>query len=195
MGHYFINQDDLNSDKKEHVVLIKDKKYSFITDHGVFSKKGLDFGSRLLIESTLDLNFDHALDMGCGYGPIGIILKSFNFKAKIDMVDVNHRAIELAKENARNNRVTVNVFESDGFSKIENQYDLIVTNPPIRTGKKTIYKMFEDAKTHLTKNGSLFIVIQKKQGAMSAFKFCQNIYRHVDIVNKKSGYVIIKCCL
>jgi len=195
MGHYFVNQEDLNSEKKEHVVLIKDKKFSFMTDHGVFSKKGLDFGSRLLIESTIDLSFDKALDLGCGYGPIGIILKSFNFKAMVDMVDINLRAIELAEENARNNHVTVNVFESNGFDNITSKYDLIVTNPPIRTGKKVIYKMFEDAGQHLTDNGSLYMVIQKKQGAMSAIKFCQTIYKDVQVIKKKSGYMIIKCCL
>ncbi|MDA3931827.1 MAG: methyltransferase [Tenericutes bacterium] len=195
MGHYFINQEDLNSNKKEHFVLIEDKKFSFITDHGVFSKKGLDFGSRLLIDTTKDLSFNSALDLGCGYGPIGIILKSFNFKAMIDMVDVNERAIELAKENSRNNYTTVNVFKSDGFQNISEKYDLIVTNPPIRTGKKVIYKMFEDAMHHLADNGSLYMVIQKKQGAMSAIKFCQTIYNDVEIVSKKSGYVIIRCCL
>jgi len=193
MRHYFTNDDTLKSHLKKHLIVVEDKHFTLQTDHGVFSKQGLDFGSRLLIETLIHKPFSKVLDLGCGYGPIGIILKAFNPNAEIDMVDVNERAIELAKENAKLNKQAVRVFLSDGLNQVKDQYDFIVTNPPIRAGKSVIYRFFEDAKEHLTENGSLYIVIQKKQGAPSAFTFCQTIYPKVAIVEKKSGYQIIKC--
>lgn len=195
MSHYFTNEKDLKSNQKIHKVMIENKPFLFQTDHGVFSKKGLDFGSRLLIKNVIHLSFNKALDLGCGYGPIGLSLKAFNPKATIDMVDINERAINLAKANASLNKLKVHAFVSDGFNQINDKYDLIVTNPPIRAGKKIIYGFFEDAKKHLLSNGNLFMVIQKKQGASSAMKFCQSIYSHVEVVDKKSGYLIIKCGL
>lgn len=195
MGHYFTNELDLKSNQKLHQVTIKNRVFNFLTDHGVFSKKNLDFGTQFLIETLIETNYDRVLDLGCGYGPIGVILKSFNPLSKVDLVDVNERALELTKHNARINQQEVNVFLSDGFKSVTDQYDLIATNPPIRAGKAIIYGFFADAKNHLTEDGSLFIVIQKKQGALSAIKFCETIYTKVMVVEKKSGYLIIKCGL
>jgi len=193
MGHYFTNNKNTKSNPIKHYVSIKNHSFEFLTDHGVFSKKGLDFGSRLLIEAIIDESFDQCLDLGCGYGPIGIVLKYFHPKAQLDMVDVNERAVELAKKNANNNHIDVNVFVSDAFENVEKNYDMIVTNPPIRAGKKVIYNIFESAKKYLREQGSLYVVIQKKQGAPSAMAFCQSIYDQVEVVKKKSGYLVFKC--
>ena len=193
MGHYFTNDKNLKSHEKIHYIKMDDLSFSFKTDHGVFSKKGLDFGTRLLIETVKDVDFRSLLDIGCGYGPMGIILKKMNQKAEVTMVDVNQRAIDLCKTNARMNDVDVNVFESDGLDAVSGSYDMIVTNPPIRAGKQVIYRFFKDAKAHLSKNGYLYIVIQKKQGAPSTKAFCETIYSDVKVIQKKSGYQIIKC--
>ncbi|MGE4572132.1 MAG: class I SAM-dependent methyltransferase [Candidatus Izemoplasmatales bacterium] len=195
MGHYFTNDDSLKSNTKIHDVLLANKYYSFKTDHGVFSKKGLDFGSRLLIETVMKYPYHKLLDLGCGYGPMGIILKSIQPQAVVDMVDINERAIELAKMNAKLNKTDVYPFVSDGFDQVKDQYDIIVTNPPIRAGKAVIYRFFEEAKKHLMPKGYLFIVIQKKQGAPSTLAFCQSIYSSVEVIQKKSGYQIIRCGL
>lgn len=195
MGHYFTNDKDLRSNVIIHEVFIGNRKFLYKTDHGVFSKKDLDFGSKLLIETLLTVPYTKVLDLGCGYGPIGITLKVYDPKAIVEMVDINERAIELAKENASLNNVYTNVYISDGFEKVINTFDTIVTNPPIRQGKKIIYKFFLDAKNHLTENGAMYFVMQKKQGALSAIKFCKDIYSSVEVINKKSGYSIIKCCL
>jgi 16S rRNA (guanine1207-N2)-methyltransferase len=195
MGHYFTNDKNLKSNEKIHYVMVDGQRFSFKTDHGVFSKKGLDFGTRLLIETVKNCQYQKVLDLGCGYGPMGIILKSLNPSADVTMVDVNQRAIELTKQNALLNHQAVKAFESDGLNDVRGQFDLIVTNPPIRAGKKVIYRFFEDSKKHLTEDGSLYIVIQKKQGAPSTMAFCQEIYKHVKVVQKKSGYHIIKCGL
>ena len=100
MNHYFTNE-QLPSNVQKKIININDKSYSFYTDNGVFSKKGLDYGSRSLITSLLNENISgDVLDLGCGYGVIGIVLASF-FDINVDMVDVNLRAIHLEKRNIK----------------------------------------------------------------------------------------------
>ena len=172
---------------------INDKSFTFNTDNGVFSKKGLDFGSRVLIETLLleDLS-GKVLDVGCGYGPIGIILSSF-FTLNIDMIDINKRAIHLAKMNIKENNIkNVSAYESDIYSSIKNKYDYIVTNPPIRAGKEVVYKILFDAKEHLKKGGALYFVINKKQGAKSAIKDLEKVSK-IQVLNKKSSFFLLIC--
>ncbi|MFA6647286.1 MAG: class I SAM-dependent methyltransferase [Candidatus Izemoplasmatales bacterium] len=194
MNHYYTKKnDDLRSNEKTIKVVIKDLDFSFITDHGVFSKAGLDFGSRLLIDSVLGLKHEKILDMGSGYGPIGIIYKKFNPSSQVTMVDVNDRALALAKRNAKLNNQVVEVKYSDVFSDVNDKYDLIITNPPIRAGKDIVYSIFEGAFEHLNDSGVLIFVINKKHGAPSAIKKCEEIFDKVSVITKKSGYYVIKC--
>lgn len=194
MSHYYSRENDnLKSNEKSILVKIKEKNFEFITDHGVFSKAGLDFGSRLLIETILERKAKNVLDIGSGYGPLGIIYKAFNQESTVTLTDVNDRAIKLTDKNAKKNHVEVISFFSDGLSNVKDNYDLIITNPPIRAGKEVIYQIFTDAKDHLTEDGSFIFVINQKQGAPSAIKKCESIYSEVKVINKKSGYYIIKC--
>ena len=150
MNHYFTNQ-ELKSNIKEFTALINEKKYTFLTDNGVFSKKGLDFGTRTLLETLkIDEIKGNVLDFGCGYGPIGIYIKT-NTNSCVDMVDINKRSIHLAKENAKINKADVNIFESNIYSNVTKKYDYIITNPPIRVGKKILYQILFEAKEHLNK--------------------------------------------
>ena len=190
MGHYFTNDSKLRSNENVVDVIIKKGKYSFITDNGVFSKKGLDFGTRTLLEALdLDSMKGTVLDFGCGYGPIGIFIKK-NTNCIVDMIDINERSINLAKKNAKLNGVDVNIFLSDMYSNIHKKYDYIVTNPPIRVGKEILYKILFDAKNHLNENGELWLVINKDQGAKSLFQDLQQSY-DVKIVEKNKGFFII----
>jgi 16S rRNA (guanine1207-N2)-methyltransferase len=191
MGHYFINDDNLKSEVKEKEVTIKNKTYKFLTDSGVFSKKGLDFGTRCLLES-LDLEniSGNVLDFGCGYGPIGIFVKD-NTLANVDMIDINNRSLKLAKENSELNNVSVNIFYSDIYSNVTNKYNYIISNPPIRVGKVKLYEILFGAKKHLTKDGELWIVVNKDQGAKSLAKDLEKQYL-VTIVDKIKGFYIIK---
>ena len=189
MSHYFTNDINLkhNIDKKN--VVINGKEFTFFTDNGVFSKKGLDFGTRTLLESLPnDLKGD-ILDFGCGYGPIGIYLKKV-YDCNIDMLDVNERSANLAKKNAELNDVEVNIFLSDIYSNVNKKYDYIVTNPPIRVGKQILYKILFDAKDYLKENGKIYLVINKDQGAKSLMKDLANSYK-VSLVNKNKGFFII----
>ena len=189
MSHYFTNDINLkhNIDKKK--VVINGKEFTFFTDNGVFSKKGLDFGTRTLLESLPnDLKGD-ILDFGCGYGPIGIYLKTM-YDCDVDMLDVNERSVELAKKNAVLNAVKVNIFVSDIYSNVNKKYDYIVTNPPIRVGKQILYKILFDAKDYLKEKGKIYLVINKDQGAKSLMKDLANSYK-VSLVNKNKGFFII----
>ncbi len=189
MSFYFTNDDSLKSNRKKIDVKISDTPFSFWVDNGVFSKNGLDFGTRTLLEN-LNINKGNVLDLGCGYGPIGIFI-SKKYDLKVDMIDVNLRSIELAQENGRLNKVNINVFESNGYENIKTKYDYIVTNPPIRVGKKILYDLLFTAKQYLNKDGELWLVINKDQGAKSLINDLQKEYT-VEVVTKNKGFFIIK---
>ena len=192
MGHYFENI-DLPSKMIKTESFLLGKKFVFYTDNGVFSKDGLDFGSRLLLESIpLEEVGGKVLDMGCGYGVLGIVLNSLT-SCNVDMVDVNLRALHLSEINIKENKCkNINVFESDCYENINSKYSCIITNPPIRAGKKIVYDMVMNAKDYLEKDGILFLVIRKEQGAKSLIIDLKEIY-NVEVINKKKGFFIIKC--
>lgn len=189
MSHYFTN-DYVKSEEKSINVIINDIKLKFIVDNGVFSKKGLDFGTRTLLEN-INLNEvkGDILDFGCGYGPIGIYLKKIT-NANIDMIDINERALKLANKNATLNNVKVNIFKSNIYENINKKYNIIVTNPPIRVGKKVLYEILFKAKQYLKDNGQLWLVINKNSGAKSLTKDLEKDY-DVIIVTKNKGFYII----
>ena len=189
MSHYFTN-DYVKSEEKSINVIINDIKLKFIVDNGVFSKKGLDFGTRTLLEN-INLNEvkGDVLDFGCGYGPIGIYLKKIT-NANIDMIDINERALKLANKNATLNNVKVNIFKSNIYENINKKYNIIVTNPPIRVGKKVLYEILFKAKQYLKDNGQLWLVINKNSGGKSLAKDLEKDY-DVIIVTKNKGFYII----
>ena len=191
MAHYFTNE-EIKSEIKEINILFQDKKFKMFTDNGVFSKKGLDYGTRALLEKIpyQELKGD-ILDFGCGYGPIGIIVSSLT-NLEVDMIDVNFRSMKLAKKNALANNVKVNIFESNIYENITKKYDYIITNPPIRVGKEILYKILFGAKEHLKPNGELYFVINKDQGAKSVARDLEKIFL-VSIIDKNKGFYIIKC--
>ena len=195
MGQYFENQ-DLPSNMVKTECFLLGKKFIFYTDNGVFSKDGLDFGSRLLLETIpLEEVGGKVLDMGCGYGVFGITLNKI-LSCSVDMVDVNLRALHLSEINAKENQCSnVRIFESFTYSNIDSKYTTIVTNPPIRAGKKVVYDIVMNAKDYLEVNGRLFVVIRKEQGAKSLIKDLQENGYNVDVLEKKGGFFILKCYL
>ncbi len=193
MSHYYSKDNDrLESEKHPVRFVVKEHPFTMMTDKGVFSKSGLDFGSRVLLEAIETLASESVLDLGCGYGPIGIVIQVL-YGSNVTMVDINDRAIKLTTENAKLCKAEVKVLQSDGFSNVSGVFDAIITNPPIRAGKKIIYDWFHKSKDFLSENGRLIVVINKNQGAPSAMNELLSIYSHVEVITKKSGYLVISC--
>ena len=192
MNQYFDNNENLESNIKESYVKVLDTNFYLYTDNGVFNKSGLDFGTRVLLENIDIINKKTFLDVGCGCGPIGIyILLNIN-NAQVDMIDINERALKLTKMGLKKNRLNANVLKSDAYENITNKYDMIITNPPIRVGKKILYQILFDAKKYLNPHGHLICVINKDQGAKSVVKDLEKEYK-VEILNKNKGFFVIDC--
>ena len=194
MGQYFTNE-KLPSNVRKTECFVLGHKFTFLTDNGVFSKDGLDFGSRLLLETIpLEEVGGKILDMGCGYGVFGVVIGKLT-DAFVDMVDINLRALHLTERNIRINHVSnTKVFESNVYQNISSKYSSIITNPPIRAGKKIVYDIVMNAKDYLQKDGKLFLVIRKEQGAKSLIVDLKKIYT-VEVLEKKKGFFILKCTL
>ncbi|RFU70253.1 class I SAM-dependent methyltransferase [Bacillus sp. V59.32b] len=194
--HYYSQKPDVASNPKFWDFTLRGRAFRFKSDSGVFSKNEVDFGSRLLIEA-FHLNKEtegSILDVGCGYGPIGLSIAASYPEVTVEMTDINSRAVELAKENANTNGISnVVIYESDRFDRINSeQFAAILTNPPIRAGKKVVQEIFEHSYERLNSGGELWVVIQKKQGAPSAMEKLDELFGNVETVQKKKGYYILK---
>ena len=166
---------------------------TLMTDAGVFSRGELDNGTRILLEALPEKLSGRILDLGCGWGPVGICVGLENPDAQIVFSDVNERALSLTQQNAAKYHISGTFLQSDGFSAVDGDFDCIITNPPIRTGKQVIYQMFSDAQQRLVTGGELYIVIRKQQGAESAKKYLQTLFENVSVIDKSGGYWIIRC--
>ncbi|MEY8749067.1 class I SAM-dependent methyltransferase [Alkalicoccobacillus gibsonii] len=193
--HYYSNKPSTPSEQKTWSTELRGFSLRLTSDRGVFSKHEVDFGSRTLIEHFQFPEVEgDLLDVGCGYGPIGLTLAKADPERTVHLLDVNERACTLARMNARQNRVeNVLVFESDGFDKVPHEeYAAILTNPPIRAGKATVFSIYEQAHAHLKSGGELWVVIQKKQGAPSTLEKLRQLFGEVETVEKNKGYFIIR---
>lgn len=191
--HYFTDNRNLASNRKEFSFRFLGNLYNFISDDGVFSKKNVDYGTLVLLEAAVKEEIQgKVLDFGCGYGVIGIVLQNKFSTSYIISSDINPRAVELANLNYQKNGLENKAIVSNGFENINDTFDWIFLNPPIRTGKANIYYMFDEAYNHLDENGKFMIVIQKKQGAESAIKKLETLFSTVKIVEKDRGYWVIQ---
>lgn len=175
--------------------MLKGFNMSFTSDNGVFSKNTVDFGSKLLIESfELETKTGKILDVGCGYGPMGLTIAKAFPDSQMEMVDVNLRALELAKENAEINKTTnTHIYESSVYNNVTaNDYQAIISNPPIRAGKKVVHAILAGAYDRLRETGELWIVIQKKQGGPSTEKKMEEVFGNVETMARDKGYFIFR---
>ncbi|MDQ6422076.1 class I SAM-dependent methyltransferase [Paenibacillus sp. LHD-117] len=193
-NHYYSKAPEMKHNRQTVETLLKGQKLKFVTDAGVFSKAGVDYGSKVLIDAMELGEADRVLDVGCGYGPIGLTAAKLVTQGRVTMIDINERAVELAKENAGLNGIrNVNILQSDLFSAVtEKEYDVILTNPPIRAGKAVVHRIFEEGYAHLREGGYMWVVIQKKQGAPSAKEKLELLFGEVTEVTKDKGYRIFR---
>lgn len=191
--HYYTREPKVPHNELMVEYIFEGLRLQFITDTGVFSRGGIDAGSKLLMHSV-DIPYQgRVLDLGCGYGALGICLAKTHPKSAFVLVDINSRAVNLAERNSDLNAVeNVWVLQSDGFENVLGQFNVIVSNPPIRAGKKVIYTMFEQSIGHLKLGGSLYIVIHKKQGAQSALHKLQEVYGNCEKIARSGGYWVLR---
>lgn len=193
MEHYFTNNEDLKSEIKELSYSYDNYVFSFLSDNGVFSKEKIDYGSRFLLETYLknsDNKIYNFLDVGCGYGFIGIVLSKV-LSVKGTLIDVNKRAVHLTKRNIDLNKVDVDAFVSSCYENVINKYDLIITNPPIRAGKKVLLEILDGAKNYLSEQGECWFVMRKDHGVKTMIKTLENSYI-CQIVDKSKGFYVVK---
>jgi 16S rRNA (guanine1207-N2)-methyltransferase len=190
--HYFSKMPESAHRPHECAFEYRGRGLTFETDAGVFSREGVDKGTALLLCALPDLSGD-VLDMGCGWGAVGISVACANPGAYVTMADINIRAVELSQRNMRRNGVAARVLESDGFSSLGGEmFSYILTNPPIRAGKQVIYSLFAKSAEHLLPGGSLYLVIRKQQGAPSAISYLETVFAKTQVVMRGSGFFVIR---
>ena len=193
MTHYYTDNSELASNRRTFDYYFDNEKFTFATDNGVFSKGNVDYGSYLLIKNCYKKELGNkVLDLGCGYGPIGIIVKRFNDNVEMVCVDVNSRAVELAEYNGSLNKAKLKVHLCKDILTLNTLFDSIILNPPVRAGKVVVYDLYEKSYRCLNEGGSLYIVIQKKQGAMSSINKLNELFKVTNILDKDGGYWIIQ---
>lgn len=194
--HYYSQQPSARSDRKTIEAVLRGQKLQFVSDSGVFSRDGVDYGSRVLIEHIELGQEDGVLDVGCGYGPIGLTAARLVPRGHVTMLDVNERAVALSRENAALNGIgNVEIQVSDLYEAVGGRtFDVILSNPPIRAGKAVVHRILEEAVMHLKPGGSLWIVIQNKQGAPSARAKLEACFGEdrVSEVGKDKGYRVYR---
>ena len=191
--HYYTREPKSESRPADCEYVYRGEKLTFRTDAGVFSRGEVDTGTRLLLEALPEEMRGEILDLGCGWGVIGISIARKWPETRVTMADVNLRALELSRENARKNRAEVSCVESDGMAELKDRtFDAVVTNPPIRAGKQVIYRMFADAAECLKPGGALYLVIRKQQGAESCVKYLQTICAGVEKLDRSGGFWVLK---
>ena len=193
MEHYFTNNTNLKSNLRILKSSYKDVNFNFFSDNGVFAKNKIDYASKLLIDSFIE-NFDGCgntlLDVGCGYGYLGIVAGKI-LNLDVELIDINKRALHLAKRNILENGVNAKAYESNLYECVKNKYAYIITNPPIRAGKEVVLEILKGAKKHLLKSGELWFVINKDHGAKSIKGKLDELYK-IEIMAKSKGFYVFR---
>ncbi len=193
MSQYFTNDENLKSEYRNIIYKYKDYVFNFTSDLGVFSKDRVDYASKLLVENYFKVGRKNVnvLDVGCGYGFIGITISKI-MNSKVDMIDVNKRAVHLSNLNIKNMNVNAISFISDIYSNIDKKYDVIISNPPIRAGKKVYMNIINNAANHLNDDGEFYFVMNKDHGAKNVIEKIKNVY-DINVLDKNKGFFVILC--
>ena len=168
---------------------IMGKVFEFYSGSGVFSKKKVDNGTRVLVENCIVKNSWKVLDLGCGYGVIGVVIGKMFSKTIILMVDVNKRALKLAKMNIElHNIENAEVKYSNLYSTVKGKFNTIIVNPPITAGRKLCFRIIEEAKEHLEKNGLLQLIARHRKGGKILGEKMLEVFGNMEEKAKSGGY-------
>ncbi len=191
--HYFSASPQSGHRFAETRYTYRGKELVFTTDAGVFSRGEVDYGTDVLLRALPPEMKGRVLDLGCGWGAVGVSVGKRYPECEIALSDVNRRALDLARDNADRNGVAARAFLSDGLDDVEGTFDFIITNPPIRAGKQVIYRLFAQSAARLREGGQLYLVIRKQQGAESALRYLKTVFAEAETVEKSGGFWVIRC--
>ncbi len=200
MPHYYDASPQGEERHDQTTLHIDGRDFSFVTSSGVFASHRVDYGTQLLLETVIEqiraqgTKNGRLLDLGCGYGVVGVVMKRLFPAMDVVMADVNARAVRLAGDNATRNQVSfAQIVQSDGFAGLDGMFDHILTNPPVRAGKAVVHSFFDGAYAHLVPGGRLYVVLQKKQGAPSAAAYLEDLFGNCAAVAKSAGFRVLRC--
>lgn len=195
MEHYFTRKPK----SKFRLGLLKTRlrglEFEFLTATSTFSHRRIDPGTRLLIDSMILPEEGTVLDLGCGYGPIGIVAAKLNPKALVYMTDVNKRALDLAGENAKRNDIrNVRIVEGTLYEPFSGLlFDVILCNPPITAGvKRVVAPLIQGAVEHLKMGGSLQLVVKMNKGGTNILNIIKESFSYWEVTARKGGYRVFK---
>ena len=189
-NHYFGERPSVASRPRKIWARLRGREWTFVTDRGVFGRDAVDAGTGLLIETMRIAPTDHVLDLGCGYGPVGLVAAVLASAGRAVLVDVNERAVHLAAQNAALNNVSnVEILLGDGSSPVAGRaFDVAVTNPPIRAGRATLLRLVREVWEILRPGGRFIFVVRTAQGAKTLAREVAAIFGTVSELAQKSGY-------
>ncbi|MER3502101.1 MAG: hypothetical protein IMHGJWDQ_000352 [Candidatus Fervidibacter sp.] len=192
--HYFSEKPKTPRKVKRIRAVLRGREFIFETDRSVFAKDYVDLGTKRLIEKVELPEKGEVLDWGCGYGAIGIVIAAIHPQLRVWMVDINERAVALARRNAKLNRVkNVVILKSDGFASLPSdlRFDLILTNPPIHAGKRVLTQLIRDAYHWLKVGGSFWFVARTQHGAKTLQRLTEEVFGNAECVDIHGGYRVI----
>ncbi|MFT7616314.1 MAG: 16S rRNA (guanine1207-N2)-methyltransferase [Candidatus Woesearchaeota archaeon] len=193
MSHYYSKTPDSARSDDIYEASVKGVSATFVSGSGVFCIGKLDFGSAVLIEYAQIPEESSILDLGCGYGPVGIFTKLLHPTTTISFTDVNERAVAYAKQNCRKNRVKYkSLVCGDGFESVPASFDVILLNPPQSAGKDVCDSLIKESANHLNENGSLHVVVRKNKGGNIIIAMLENYFDNYEVLAKKGGFWVIK---
>jgi len=192
MSHYYQTNKELKDKIKKLHYTYQGVDIYYLTNSGMFAKNNFDFGSNLLLNNIEIGKEQKILDVGCGYGFLGLAIAKKHKNIEVDMIDINENALEMALYNREYNSISnAKIFISDCFDKVSDYYDMIITNPPIKAGKKIVYEIIFSGLKKLNPQGCLYLVIKKDHGAISLIEKLK-LEAIVEVTKKKNGYFVLK---
>ena len=192
-SHYFRRGRKLFGSFRVIGEVLRGTGFEFIVSGGVFSSRGVDEGTKLLIEHADVPREGLLLDLGCGYGVVGIVFAKLYPRLRVYMVDVNPRAVELAKLNAKHNNVAdrVTVLQGSLYNPVKGlRFNVILSNPPLAAGMETVEAIVRQAPEHLVEGGSLQLVLRK--GVERVKRVMEEVFGDCEVIAKKKGYTVLK---
>jgi 16S rRNA (guanine1207-N2)-methyltransferase len=191
-SHYFTPAPAADESIRGRIVRFEDegRVYRFRTAPGVFSRGAVDRGTRLLLDAVSPEEARTILDLGCGYGPLGIVLAGRAPHARVTLVDINPRAAALAAGNIRDNGVlNAKACGGDGCAPVgDARFDLILLNPPIRAGRAVVVRLLREAHAHLASGGRFYLVARTSQGARTLARCMGEVFGRVREVERGGGF-------